>query len=145
MFVCWELIHHEIYVKIFADIFYQIRILRRCHAEIHVALKYTAHDRTHCWLIVTENKWQMELVTAAHCWQIINKFYAWTKLLAMKKNAVEQSTKLITSLNSECYRPSGILIHQQNLYVPCSKQHICHHEAQSCEPVNKGENLPEDS
>jgi hypothetical protein len=63
----------------------------------------------------------------------------------LKQNAAKQFTKLVTSLNSECVQPSSILIHQQNLYAPCSKRHICHHEAQSCEPVNKGKNLPEDS
>jgi hypothetical protein len=40
--VCWELIHHEIYVEIFAYTFQQIRISRSCHREIHTALKYTA-------------------------------------------------------------------------------------------------------
>jgi hypothetical protein len=39
--VCWELFHHEFYVKIFADTFQQIRISHRCHTEIRVALKYS--------------------------------------------------------------------------------------------------------
>jgi hypothetical protein len=30
--------------------------------EIHVAPKYTTHDATHCSIIVTENKWLMELI-----------------------------------------------------------------------------------
>jgi hypothetical protein len=29
-----------------------------------------------------------------------------------------------------------MLIHQQNVYAPCSKRHTSHHEAQSCEMVN---------
>jgi hypothetical protein len=38
--VCWELFHHEICIKIFANAFQQIRTSHRCHTEIHVALKY---------------------------------------------------------------------------------------------------------
>jgi hypothetical protein len=35
-----------------------------------------------------------------------------------------------------------MLIHQQNLYVPCGKRHTSHREAQSCEHVNKVKKLP---
>jgi hypothetical protein len=40
----------------------------------YTLLKSIPHsDRTHCSLIVTENKWQMELITAAHCRQILKQ------------------------------------------------------------------------
>jgi hypothetical protein len=39
--VCWELCHHEMYVKIFAVTFQKICISHRCHTEICVALKYS--------------------------------------------------------------------------------------------------------
>jgi hypothetical protein len=41
LFVCLELFHREIYVEIFANTFQQIHISRRCHSEIHIALKYS--------------------------------------------------------------------------------------------------------
>jgi hypothetical protein len=75
------------------------------------------HDITHCSLIVAENKWLMELITAAHCWQIITNSHIWTALLAVKHNAIRRSTKLVTSLNSKHYWPSGILIHWQNFVI----------------------------
>jgi hypothetical protein len=49
------------------------------------------HNRTHCSLITTENKWLMEMITAAYCWQIINS-HTWTALLAVKHNAIKRST-----------------------------------------------------
>jgi hypothetical protein len=84
----------------------------------------------------------MELIIATHCWQVINKLAHITALLAMKHNAVKQSTKLITSLHSKHYWPSGILIHWQNSYAPCRRQYIGHHEAQCRKPANKGKNFP---
>jgi hypothetical protein len=51
----------------------------------------------------------------------------------VKHNAVKWSTKLITSLNSKCYRPSGILIHLKNSYVPRIRR--CPGRR---EPVSKG-------
>jgi hypothetical protein len=47
--------------------------------------------------------------------------HAWTILFVVKQNAINQSTKLITSLNPKHYRSSGILIHQHNLYAPHSQ------------------------
>jgi hypothetical protein len=60
----------------------------------------------------------------------------------MRHNVIKQSTKLITSLKSKRYRPSDILIQQQNLYAPHSQQCTSRQEAQSSEPVNKSKNLP---
>jgi hypothetical protein len=60
----------------------------------------------------------------------------------MKHNVVKWSTKLIMSFNSNRYWPSGILIHQQNLYVPRSQWHTSHREAQSRKLVSKVKNLP---
>jgi hypothetical protein len=42
------------------------------------------HDVPHCALMETENKWLMELITAAYCWQIINKLHCslWNILLS---------------------------------------------------------------
>jgi hypothetical protein len=50
--------------------------------------------------------------------------------------------KLITSLHSKCYRPSGILIHRQNSYALRGKQHTGRREAQNSEPVNKVKKVP---
>jgi hypothetical protein len=66
-------LHHESYVEIFADTFQQIRISRRCHTEIRVALKYGEPCRA--TLLVTGNNWLMALITSAYCSQIINKLY----------------------------------------------------------------------
>jgi hypothetical protein len=44
--------------------------------------------------------------------------------------------KLITSLHSKRYRPSGMPIHRQNSYAPTGKHRTGHCEAQSREPVN---------
>jgi hypothetical protein len=49
--------------------------------------------------------------------------------------------KLITSLHSKRYRPSGMLIHQQNSYAPQNKRRTGHHEVQSHELVNKDKKL----
>jgi hypothetical protein len=57
---------------------------------------------------------------------------------ARRKTQCRQAVhKLITSLHSKRYRPSGMLIHRQNLYVPRSKRRTRRREAQSREPVNK--------
>jgi hypothetical protein len=45
--------------------------------------------------------------------------------------------KIITSLNSKHYQPSGMLIHWQNSYAPRKKQWTGRHETQSCEPINR--------
>lgn len=80
--------------------------------------------------------------TATHCWQTIKNSNAWTSLLTVQHNAAKQLTKLITFLNSKCYWPSDILIHQQNSDVPHSQLSISHHKVLSCEMVKKGKNLP---
>jgi hypothetical protein len=49
---------------------------------------------------------------------------------------------LKTSLNSKHYQPTGILIHQQNLYVPRTWWYSSRREAQSCKTVSKVKNLP---
>jgi hypothetical protein len=100
------------------------------------------NNGTHCSLIVTENKRLMELITAAHCWQIITSSHARTALLAVKHNVVKESTKIITPLNSKCYRPSGILIHRQNSYTPSSRRCIGRRGVQRREQVNKIKNIP---
>jgi hypothetical protein len=103
---------------------------RRSIFHVSVIQKYTLlwsilhHDRTHYSIIVTENKWLMEMITAAHRWQIINKFprmnhtapnvighqaywfigricmclAAGSASVTMKHRAVNQSTNLRTSL-----------------------------------------------
>jgi hypothetical protein len=38
-----------------------------------VLLSISHHDIPHCALTVAENKWLMEVITAAYCWRIINK------------------------------------------------------------------------
>jgi hypothetical protein len=38
--------------------------------------------------------------------------------------------KLITSIHSESYRPSGMLIHQENSYAPSGKRRPGHRGAQ---------------
>jgi hypothetical protein len=45
--------------------------------------------------------------------------------------------KLITSLHCKRYRPSGMLIHRQNSYAPCSWRYTGRREAQSRERINK--------
>jgi hypothetical protein len=45
----------------------------------------------HCSITVTENKWLMDLITTAYWWQIINKLYAWTTLLAVWCNTVKST------------------------------------------------------
>jgi hypothetical protein len=85
-----------------------LKLSSRSVFHIGVILKYMllwsiSHlDRTHYSLIVTDNG-------TDNC-----------RPLLTNHNAVKQSTKLITSLNSKHYRPSGILIHRQNSYAPCS-------------------------
>jgi hypothetical protein len=102
------------------------------HIGVIHKYKYTAPSRnTHCSRMVTENKRLMEMITAVHCWQIINS-HTWTALHAVKHNAVKRSTKLITFLHSERYRPSGISIHRQNSYAPCSRRCTGRRE-----PINK--------
>jgi hypothetical protein len=49
--------------------------------------------------------------------------------------------KLITSLCSKLYWPSGMLIHWQNFYAPCGKERTVRREVQSRGPVNKVKNL----
>jgi hypothetical protein len=49
--------------------------------------------------------------------------------------------KLINSLHSKRYWPSGILIYRQNSYAPRGKPHTGRRETQSREPVNKVRNL----
>jgi hypothetical protein len=71
LFVCCELFHRKICIEIFADSLQHICISRRCHTEIHVALKYG--EPCCATLLLTGNKWLMALITAACCWQIINK------------------------------------------------------------------------
>jgi hypothetical protein len=53
-------------------------------------------------------------------------------------NAVRRSVKLITSLDSKRYRPSGILIHRQKSYASRSRWYTIRREAQSLEPLYKG-------
>jgi hypothetical protein len=45
--------------------------------------------------------------------------------------------KLIISLHSKRYGPSGMLIHRQISYTPCGKQRTGRREAQCREPVKK--------
>jgi hypothetical protein len=45
--------------------------------------------------------------------------------------------KLIISLHSVRYRPSGMVIHRPNSYAPRGKHGTGRREAQSREPVNK--------
>jgi hypothetical protein len=45
-------------------------------------------------------------------------------------------------MQSERYRPSGILIHRQNLYVPRSKRLTGRREAQSLGNGQQSENTP---
>jgi hypothetical protein len=75
-------------------------------------------------------------VIAAHCWH--NKqIPTHEQHCSPWNNAVKRSTKLITSLHSERYRPSGVLVHRQNLYAPRSRWCTGRREAQRREPVNK--------
>jgi hypothetical protein len=71
-----------------------------------------------------------------------NKFPRMNLMLAVKHNTVNWFTKLITSLNSKRYQPSGILIHRQNSYAPLSQRCSGRREAQSREPVNECKNRP---
>jgi hypothetical protein len=97
------------------------------------------HNIPYCTLTVTENKWSW--LTAAYSWYIINKLWR-MKCTARRETWWCQAVHyLIMSLHSRCYWPSGMLIHQQNLYVPRNKQCTDRHEAQSCELVNKVKKL----
>jgi hypothetical protein len=49
--------------------------------------------------------------------------------------------KLIISLHSESFRPSGMLIHRQNSYAPSGKQRTGRRGTQSREPVNNNNKL----
>jgi hypothetical protein len=49
--------------------------------------------------------------------------------------------KIITSLHSKRYRPSGMLIDRQNSYAPCSRRCTGRRESKSREPVNKVKKL----
>jgi hypothetical protein len=66
--------------------------------QVGVIQKYTLlwsiphHAVPHCSQIVTENKWLMELITAAYSWQITSKLPCMNTLLALKHNAVKWST-----------------------------------------------------
>jgi hypothetical protein len=53
------------------------------------------------------------------------------------KQCRKAAHKLITSLHSKRYRPSGMLSYQQNSHAPRSKWRIGRRKGQSCEPVNK--------
>jgi hypothetical protein len=63
-------------------------------------------------------------------------------LIVVKNNAIKQSTKLITSLNSKDYRPSGMINHRQNSYLTHNWWCTGHYEAHSREPVNNHKNFP---
>jgi hypothetical protein len=140
LFVCWELVYHNFFPLTFSSrSVYDVGVMQK-----YTLLRSTPHlDGTHRSLIVTVNKRLIELITAAYCWRIIKKhFQAWTALLAVKHNAFKSSTELITSLNSKCYRPSGILIHRKSSYAPRNRRCVGRPEAQSHEAVNKIKNLP---
>jgi hypothetical protein len=121
-------IHHGFHRHFLAD----LHFTEVSHRN-NVTLKYTA-------------PWQNTLLTNCNCEQTANVADNCCPLLTnhkqipiheLKHNAVKQSTKLITPLNSKHYQPSGILLHQQNAYAPHSRWCTgCH------EPVNKGKNLP---
>jgi hypothetical protein len=74
----------------------------------------------------------MELITAAYCWQIINKFPAWPAPLTVKQYC-QALHKLITSLHSKRYQPSGMPIHLQNSHAPHDKWRTGRCEKQSRE------------
>jgi hypothetical protein len=103
-----------------------------CSSSIlHYDLPHTLF--TNC----NENKWPLELITATYCWQNLNKLPCMNGTTYHGTSCCQVVHKLITSLHSKCYQPSGMLIHRQNLYVPRSKQCTGCYEAQSHEPVNK--------
>jgi hypothetical protein len=97
------------------------------------------HDVPHCLLIVTENKLLMELITAVYCWQIIGKFLLMNCTACRETYWRQVVHKLIASFHSKRYRPSGMLIHQQNVYVPHDQQCTGCHELQNHEPVSRVE------
>jgi hypothetical protein len=91
--------------------------------------------------MVIKKKRLMELITASHSRQMENEFPHMNRTAHRETYAVKRSTKLITSFNSKYYRPSGILIHQQNSYPPRRRRRAGRREAQSREPVDRGKNL----
>jgi hypothetical protein len=80
------------------------------------------HDTSHWSLTVTEYKWQMKLISAFYCGQIINKLLCMNRTARHDTKCSQVVHKLITSFHSKRYQPSGILIHRQNSYAPRDKQ-----------------------
>jgi hypothetical protein len=80
----------------------------------------------------------MELITAAYCWQIINKLPHWTpcKIIPSSRPQVNYFR------HYKCYRPSGVLIHRQNFYAPRSKGRTGGWEAFSRSPGPYTKNIP---
>jgi hypothetical protein len=60
----------------------------------------------------------MELITAAYCWQIINKLPRMNRATCCETQCREAVYTLITYLHSKRYR----LIHRQNSYAPCGRR-----------------------
>jgi hypothetical protein len=83
----------------------------------------------------------MELITAAYCWQTINKLPRMNRIVRRKTYCGQAVPKLITSLNSKCYWPSGMPIHHKNSYTPRSQRCTGLRGAQSREQVNKVKKL----
>jgi hypothetical protein len=107
---------------------------------VHVALKYIAPWRN--TLNNCNSERLMELITAAHCWQIINTFQRMNSTARCETQCRQAVHKANNSFRSKRYRASGILIHWQNTYKLCSWRCIGHREAQSCEPAKKSKHLP---
>jgi hypothetical protein len=61
---------------------------------------------------------------------------------AFSNTSCDLRRKLRTSLHSERYLPSGMLIHREKSYALRSQWCTGSRETQSREPVNEGENLP---
>jgi hypothetical protein len=64
----------------------------------------------------------MELITAGYCGQVISKFLRMICAAHPETQCHQVVHKLIISFHSKHYQPSGMLIHQQNVYVPHGQQ-----------------------
>jgi hypothetical protein len=73
-----------------------------------------------CKCVVVGSHRLIELITATYCWRIINRLPCMNHTARRETEYRQAVHKLITSLYSKRYRPSGMLIHRQNLFAPRS-------------------------
>jgi hypothetical protein len=140
LFVSWELFHREICVRIFVDTFQQIHISRRCHTEIHVALKYSEPCRA---TLLTVNWEQVTHGFDNYC--LLLTFYEQTPMQephCPPYNIILCRRLQINYFPSKRYRPSSMLSHWQNLRALRGRRWTCSGEAQSRELVNSFKNVP---